>query len=204
MGHNRSNLNRKLIKSVFDQMVMDEKTRDGILRYNKVLNETDVWPLHITRVVCEAAGLIRRRKNRFQLLKEAKRLLADSYAGELYYRLFCAHFSEFNLSYLDGLPDLYSVQQTIVYTLYRLSKMADTFIALDELAGGLFLPGVMQEIQMQFPPYARLNWLLESRIIRPLRDFGLLECTYKQSNLYTRIDELRKTKLFDRFISFEF
>ena len=198
------NLNRKLIKSVFDRLVMDEKTRDGILRYNKVLNETDVWPLHITRVVCEAAGLIRRRKNRFHLSKEAKRLLADQNVGQLYYRLFGAHFSEFNLSYLDGLPDLYSVQQTIVYTLYRFAKMAGTFTPLDEFAGGLFLPVVMQEIRTQFPSHARLDWLLESRIVRPLRDFGLLECTYKQTKSYARIDEVRKGTLFDEFITFEF
>ena len=169
---------------------MDEKTRDGILRYNKVLNETDVWPLHITRVVCEAAGMIRRRKNRFQLAKDAKGLLADSHAGELYYRLFWAYFTKFNLSYLDGLPDLHSVQQTIVYTLYKLSRMADTFTPLDQLADALFLPAVIQEIHTQFPQHARLHWLLESRIARPLRDFALLECTYEQTNVYTQVHEV--------------
>jgi len=49
----KRNLNRKVVQAVFDSLVLDSETRADILRFNKVINEDDVMPLNVVRIVCE-------------------------------------------------------------------------------------------------------------------------------------------------------
>lgn len=52
------NLNRSFVKLVFDRLLMSDDHRRSILDFNKVINEQDVWALHIARVICQSAGLV--------------------------------------------------------------------------------------------------------------------------------------------------
>ncbi|MCJ7483969.1 MAG: hypothetical protein MUO31_13505, partial [Thermodesulfovibrionales bacterium] len=70
----RGNLNRKFVKLVFDKLIIEEGKKETILKYNKVINETDVFPLHTIRIVCESAGLIHKRKNKFLVQKKYQEL----------------------------------------------------------------------------------------------------------------------------------
>ena len=122
----KGNLNRKIVKIVFDKLIIDEDDREFTLKYNKVLNETNVFPLHIIRTVCESADLVFRSRNRFLVSEELQHLLSEQRAGELYYLLFDSFFRKFNLGCLDRLAELGSIQQTIAYSIYRLGEIADS------------------------------------------------------------------------------
>lgn len=198
----KRNLNRKVVEAVFDRLVLDSETRADILRFNKVINEPDVMPLHVVRIVCEEAKLIQYRKKKFLVSSRGKELLPDEKAGQLYYELFNSYFKKFNMGYVDRLPAFDCVQNTIVYSFYRLSRIADEFFDMEELFYEIFLPAVRSEIRKKLPPVLEVKWLIQSRIVGPLTDFGLLECRYKVEG-YREIGAVRKTELFDRFMRWE-
>ena len=196
----KRNLNRKFVQKVFDRLVLDAETKADILRFNKVINEEDVMPLHIVRIVCEDTKLIQCRKKKFLVTSKGRELVSEEKAGELYYELFDSYFRKFNIAYVDRLPDLDSVQGTIGYSFYRLSQVADNFRKIGELFDEIFLSSVKKEIRKALPPLIEAEWLVESRIVSPLEKFGLLECRYKHSKVYRELEKVRKTELFDRFI----
>ena len=72
----KGNLNRKIVKIIFDKLILPEDYKRFTLKYNKVINEEDVFPLHIIRTVCESAGLIFQTKNRFLFLINKQHLLS--------------------------------------------------------------------------------------------------------------------------------
>jgi hypothetical protein len=198
------NLNRSFVKLVFDKLLMSDDHRRSILEFNKVINEQDVWALHIARVVCQAAGLVHQRKNKFLVPKKHYVLLSDERAGELYALFFKAYFTEFNLAYGDRLPTLACIQHTIPYSVYRLGRIADRYRGIEELAGEILLPAVEKEVQGAISSsFLKMEWILGKRIIEPLEKFRLLECKRKQLKGYSEIEAVRKTALFDRFIRCE-
>lgn len=196
----KRNLNRKFVKAVFDRLILDAETKADILRFNKVINEADVMPLNVVRIVCEEAKLIQCRKKKFLLTTKGKELLSEERTGELYYLLFSSYFTKFNTGYVDRLPTLDCVQHTIGYSLCRLSQIADRFVYMEELFDEIFLPPVKDEIRKGYPAILKLEWLIQSRIVGPLRKFGLLECRYKGDR---EIEAVRKTELFDKFMKVE-
>ena len=72
---------------MFEEMELDAKDRISTIRCNKVLNEEDVFSLHIIKIVCEIGKLINGRSKRFLVSGKYKNLLADEKAGELYFRV---------------------------------------------------------------------------------------------------------------------
>jgi len=79
------NFNRKFVESMVDTF-LDEEERETVLRVCKVLNETDVWPLHEAKIVAKLAGFISLYKGTFGITKKALPLLHDLKAGELFVR----------------------------------------------------------------------------------------------------------------------
>ena len=197
------NLNRKFVKLIFDRLIIPEDQKKFTLEYNKVINETDVFPLHIVRVVCQAAGLIHKRKNKFLVPRKHYSLLADEKAGELFHMLFHSYFRKFNVGYLDRLAELDCIQHTIAYSIYRLGEIADSYRSVKELSSKILLPSVLTEVRGEISKYVKVEWILRSRIFEPLKNFGLVECEYKQFKGYSLVDAVRKTELFDRFIRCE-
>ena len=200
----KGNLNRKIVKVLFDKLIIDEDDRRFTLEYNKVLNEMDVLPLHIAKVVCEAVGLIHKQKNKFLVVKKYQSLVSEGKAGELYHLLFTGYFTKFNIGYLDRLFELECIQQTIAYSIFRLGEIADSWVGIDKLVKELFLPAVKKEIRAEIAERVGIEWTLYSRIIRPLEGFGLVECKYgKQNWRRSDVKKLKKTRLFDRFVGRE-
>ena len=114
----KGNLARRFVGEMLESLELEEGHKDEVLRYNKVVNEDDLWPLHVLRLVCEAAKLVRKYKKRLVATKLGLALLAEEKAGQLCVRLFDAHFTEFSLAYLDRLPDEYgTVQDFFPYAL---------------------------------------------------------------------------------------
>ena len=95
-------------------------------RYGDINRETDYFELHVTRVVAELAGLIRKHKGRFILSRECRTLLEQGGSKAIYPRLLRAYVQRFNWAYGDGYAELPFVQQSFVFTLYLLHRFGAT------------------------------------------------------------------------------
>ncbi len=199
----RGNLNRKFVKLIFDKLIIEEDQKESILKYNKVINEPDVSPLHTIRIVCESAGLIHKRKNKFLVQKKYQDLLSDERAGELYALLFNSYFTKFNIGHVDRLPELDFLQHTVAYSIYRLGEIADSYRRVEGLTEEILLPAVLKKVRDEISEHVFIEWIIGSRIIEPLIDFGLIEGRYKQFKGYSALEKVRKAELFDRFIRCE-
>lgn len=197
------NLNRKSTKMLLDNFAISEEERKDTLRFNKVINEKDALAVHITRIICELAGLVKIRKGAFRITKLGQDLLAEDEAGKLFALLFLAYFREFNLGYVDGCPELPAIQDTIGYSLYVASKM-DKWTEMESASEIVFLPALMKDISVN--SYVNQALILaKKRLVIPLEAFGLMECEIGETLpfYWKDITRIRKTKLFDRFIHFE-
>lgn len=199
----KGNLSRAFVLAMYERMRFSDHQNEW-RRYVKVTKEDDVRPLHILRVVLTVGGLIRKYRGRFVTTKRGAALAAESSAGALQAHLFRTFFGTFNLGYLGAYDDPY-LQSTVAYTLYMLRQMDDGWFAPEDVRriGHLGLSFMAETDQTE---ERRREWSFESRIIRPLEEFGLLEtrvCAPPEAPQWERKFEVRKTSLFDAFIGFD-
>ena len=64
--------------------------------FGGINREDDFLDLHVTRLVAELAGLIRKYKGRFILSRDCRRLLAGGGPASIYPRMFRAYIPQFN------------------------------------------------------------------------------------------------------------
>ena len=202
----KGNLSRAFVARMLDVFELPPGELDAIRRYNKVVNEHDVWELHLARVICQGGGLLRKAKKRFAVTRKAKGMLGEDRAGALYGHLFEATFRKFNLSYLSRLPDAPGVQATAPYALYRIGRLpAGKVYEIDELVDVVFLPAVLEEIAAvsDYPEAPR--WLLEGCLFRPLDRLGLVEILPEEGKTHAKSlrHRVRKLPLFDAFLRFD-
>jgi len=200
----KGNLNRRFVRLMTEKMQWPAGDLEELQSVCKVLNEQDVFALHIVRVICACASLIVRWKTKFLVTKKAKDLLAEGKAGQLFTLLFKTYMRKFNLAYLDRLPPCHCLQATIAYSLYRLAALTSEWRSIDSLVPNILLPKVRQDITKELPSLVEPEWLIRARIIRPLEDFGLLECAYQDRDipLIRMPNKVKKTDLFDKFLAF--
>ncbi len=200
----KGNLNRKFVEEMVNAMDWPAGFVDDLWKYNKVLNELDVGPVHVLRLVLTMAGLLRRTKGIFKTTNRGKELLKEERAGELYGLLFSTYFRKLNLSYMSFGPEAPAVQHTIAFSLYMLSKHADDWIKLETLAPFLLLPAARGQLYQpgRSDTGIYFNSLVCYRVIQPLESFGLLELREFGKPGIPQNFEVRKTGLFDKFIRF--
>lgn len=196
----KGNLNRAFVKVIFEEMELDEKDRISIKEYNKVINEEDVFPLHIIKIICELAGLINKRAKKIIVTEKYKNLLSDEKAGHLYYLLFETYFKKFNLGYQDRFPKLYCIQETFDFTLHRIGQVCDDYQTMKKLFDKIFLRKVKKEMRKTRTMMSGTEHLLEVRLIRPLVKFGLLDVIKKKEGHFSRVEKVKKSELFGRFV----
>jgi hypothetical protein len=198
------NLNRAFVWRMFGLMALHNEYRESFRHHYKALNEQELNPLHLPRVVCECGKLIAKRNKRFTVTRRGCDLLPDDQAGALYRQLFIAHFRQFNLGYRYPVRDVPGIQQTMAVILWRLSCVARDWTPVLGLAKQvLILPVYDQLLAARVSEYDTDAWILAGYAINPLLDFGLIEkqkagdwpgCDDK--------DHIRVTALFRRFITF--
>ena len=113
---------REAALAYWGEKVYGEKTRFGGIN-----REEDFSDLHITRLVAELAGLIRKYKGRFILSRNCRELLSERGLTALYPRLFTAYVEQFNWSYRDRYPELRFIQTAFPFALYLLMRFGDTW-----------------------------------------------------------------------------
>ncbi len=194
------NLTRRTLASLLDRIPgMD--VRDPVGRRSGVVNERDIHLVHLPRIVLGLAALLVRRKG-FHITRRGRALLADPRAGELFAALFRTFFRSLNLAYLDHGPPQPSFQHTIAFSIFQVGRHAGDWMSAERLAERGVLRGVLEPTELRLPDSAR--WLFSTRLLYPLRDFGLLEHRLVGDGPeWERTSEFRKMPLFDRFLRFE-
>jgi hypothetical protein len=99
-----------------------EETYRHNTRLGGINKEEDFLDLHVTRLVAELAGLIRKYKGKFILSRDCRALLAEDCRPGLFPRLFRAYVEEFNWGYWDRYPDIHFIQRSFLFTLYLLNR----------------------------------------------------------------------------------
>jgi hypothetical protein len=116
-GNLPRNFCREAALSYWGDVAHGEKTR-----YGNINKEEDFFDLHVTRIVAEVAGLIRKYQGKFILSRECRRLLGESGMSYIYPRLFRTYVEKFNWGYWDGYPELGLIQQSFLFSLYLLHR----------------------------------------------------------------------------------
>lgn len=200
----KGNLPRSLVADLME-VVGDESERRATRRVNKVINEQDYFSLHLARIFCEVAGLLRRVKGRFLVPKKFDDLLHEEAAGRLYRTLFVAFFRKFNLAYLVPWgPELPAVQTCAAYTLYRLGFAAREWRALTDLYPEILLPPVRAEIEQAVAglPYHEPEDIATRLLIHPLIEWNLLEAQTEKTEYHSEPVAVRIAPLYDAFFQF--
>jgi hypothetical protein len=197
-------LNRKFVAQMFEQFRLSAPHRESMVKVCKVINEQDLWPLHLVRIVSECGGLVARRKKQFRVTGSGRRLLSDSQAGGLFRKLFLTYFRKFDLHYDFFLRDVPGIQQTLAVTLWRLDTVARDWMPVRGLALDILLPGVLVQLHRAMTTqYDKEEWILSGYVLKPLLDLGLIE--KQHTGDWSGIgdeDRIRVTGLWRKFISF--
>jgi hypothetical protein len=202
----KGNLTRAFVAHMLEVLTLPSDYLVMIRKVCKVINESDVWALHIARAVCQVGRLVRKYKKRFVLTRKARELLQEDRAGALYFHLFDTMFRGFNLAYLTRVDKVPGIQETIPYELYRIGQLP---LGQDHDIEGLvpmvFMPAVREEIALYSSRVDSPQWLLKSFLLRPLESFGLVKVVARKPKPpdIDLMNQVRRLPLFDAFIRFE-
>ncbi|MGH7629097.1 MAG: hypothetical protein ACREOF_06850 [Gemmatimonadales bacterium] len=197
------NLTRRSVSQLVDRIRGADEVRAVLRGPGGVLNEPDIHLLHIPRLVLGLAGLLARRKG-FRITSRGRALLDERRTGELFAELFRTYFRTLNLAYLDRGPEQPGFQRTVAFSIVQLGRHAADWTTAERLAGAVFLPGALDPTDAHYGPHTA-PWLLATRLLHPLREFGLLERRLRGDGPeWQRVAEFRKVPLFDRFLRFDF
>lgn len=200
----KGNLPRTFVTEFHGRMHRSEgEQEEASFMEPRVRNEEDLFPLHVMRLLLEIAGLVKRRRGVFSLTQRGARLAGDERAGELLAILVRTQFRRLNLAYLDRAAPGPEFQRTIGYTLYQFGRTGDQWRSADALTADVVLPAVRRAIPAN-PYYDALALVLETRFLRPLAAFGLVEerSLPREPGAFISRREYRKSPLFDRAVSF--
>ena len=175
---------------------------------HKAINEADVWGLHVlrvVRVVLHVAGPLRRRKGRFKVTRDGRRLVKEPNVSALLAHVFRAYFREFNLSYLDRDAEATELQYVVPLLLWRIGAEARDWVDSEALAEQV-LPDSLRT-DPEDPPMISNGGVsrCQRRVVEPLVRFGLLDERALSANTekwWRRRVEVRIAPLVDQFLTF--
>lgn len=198
------NLSRAFVTRMIGQMRWEGDSPFERGSRSRALSETDVWPLHISRLVAVLAGLIVRRKG-FRISARGKMLLRDDRAGELFAAIFDAYYGKLNLGYTDRLHEQPRLQRDIAFSFWIVLGMAGDWVSVRELSRRVWRPEMTTPSDVERPVwFDEAAWRVSAWLVRPLEGFGLLEVREAPGErpFAERVD-VRKTPLFDKFLRFQ-
>jgi hypothetical protein len=195
-------LSRADTRALFDALVWPDYEKADVLAANKVLNEADVMPVETTRLIAQAAKIFRRRERKLLLTKVGQDLTTEDQCLDLFRRLFALVFWGLDLGSLDRVPIDRWPQDHVGLVLWCLSAAARDWSSVGDLLPVCTVLDAAAEATA--PDF--LAFAFESRILRPLTWFGLLETRRvgePGSFAWRYVREYRTASLFDRALAFE-
>lgn len=189
-------LSRADVAALFDEMDWNIYERALIRSVNKVLDETNVTPIHAARRVAQNAGLLRRRGNLLYATKKAQQM-GNS---ELFAAVFESMFWRTDLSELDGVAIRGWPQDHVGVTLWSISISADGWIEPEALMKLVTLRPLLERSKS-----SHLLGAFVLRILRPLVWLGMIEADHGGALLPRSLQSspIRKSRGFDRSIHFD-
>jgi hypothetical protein len=165
-----------------------------LTEYSKVVNETDLQPVHFIRLVAQGAGLLRKLHGRLEVTQRGRAMAAPERQPELLALLVRTALWKVNLAYFDRAGLGPWPQSMIGLVLWGLSVAAADWQPRDKLTRLCAIPvdGVL-DVYPVLPDYA-----FEWRALKPLEWLGLLQ--RQEADL---IQVYRKSALFDRLLRFD-
>jgi hypothetical protein len=176
-------------------------TKPMRFRLHKVINEPDFLPLHIVRMVAEAANLVRVHRGKLVATPLGKSMLSDAWRGCLPAILFHLVFWHMDLGYFGrGLLGSWPRGDAGV-VLWSLSICAYDWQTSEKLTRLCTIP----EPAMFSGTWDRTPYAMEARILRPPLWFGLLEHRSEKmpGDRFGKHHFYRKAALFDRLLAFD-
>ncbi|HTP67001.1 MAG TPA: hypothetical protein VMJ66_16530, partial [Geobacteraceae bacterium] len=187
---------------------LGEEGYEEYIRYGGINSETDFSELHVTRLVSETAGLVRKYKGKFITSRECRKILAESGMPGIYPRLFRAFVGEYNWGYQDRYPDFQIIQQSFLFTLYLLQRYGN-----DWRPGAFYSDCFLRAFPMVLAEAGQPSFMTPEDIVgrcfslRSLERFaeflGLAEIERDPSKRFTADFRLRKLSLLDQVIRFQ-
>lgn len=194
---------RSFVATAMDRMERGDRLYELARTYKDVMNEMDYFPLHLQRIILRMAGLIKLHGGKFSLTQLGRSHLKEERAGELYALLFRTYFRRFNLAYLDAYEQNAALQQTIAMTFYRLRRAGRSWKTPAALAEEMLMEEALDQ-PLDFRGKNEAYGQFESRVLRPLEEFGLVEKRDEEGpNEFLPSHTYRTSKLFGRFIRFD-
>lgn len=200
----KKSLNRESVRLLLDSGCFPEVDTAQLLRFSKIINEMDVRPLHMVHLLLLEIGLVRHYKGKLAITKTGRRALEDDGAAMLQCVIFQTLFQEFDLGYLDTLPDYPGVQATIAFILYAIQQSAQEPIAVGDLMARAYMPAVASEFsEGPYPRHALVAFF--TRVLNPLENFGLVQVVSSGEKRERKMDQdqVQVTPLFNAMIHFD-
>ena len=178
-------------------------------RYGDINKELDFFDLHVTRVVAELAGLVRKYKGRFILSRNCRRLLAQEGLSAVYPRLLRVGAGDFNWAYRDGYAELPFIQQAFLFALYLLSRFGNewrpsTFYEDCFLRAFPMLAEEVESYSVRVSPEQKVCSCFTLRaLVNFAGFFGLAAVEQVESDQsFVRQYQLKKSPLLDKAVQF--
>lgn len=201
------NLNRKWVQRLIWALAAAENAEMPDENDFANITEQRCPPVHYLRILLEMGGMVRVHKGKLVVTKLGKRCLDPAHAGELQAGMFLAMVRKFNLAYYDGAPEYEGVQGTYAYILYALGEVAREPVKDQVVSSAVYLPDVAEEFAV-FEHFSHAHLVLFTRVLRPLRDFGMVSLTPvdkddEDSSSIRQEYLVQTTPLFYRMIHFD-
>jgi len=192
------NLSRAVVAEMFGLMEWPDLDKEGAFQFHKVINEPDFLPAHFVRALLQGAKLVRTRRGTLVPSRLGKEMLVQGRHGALQALLFHIALWHLNLSYFDRNPIDAWPQNDVGVVLWSLSASANDWLHPGKLTRLCTVPvaGVLESA------WDLGSFAMESRILRPLTWFGLLETRWAGKAGLGEPRLYRKTPLFGRFLKF--
>jgi hypothetical protein len=195
------NLSRALVAEMCKLIEWPDYNQADAFRFNKVINEPDFLPLHVVRLLAQAATLVRAQRGKLVATPLGKSMLSDARQGSLQAILFHLAFWHMDLGYFGrGLLGSWP-QADAGVVLWSLSVCNSDWQTSEKLTRLCTIP----EPAMFSGTWDRTPYATEARILRPLLWFGLLEHRSEkiQGSRFGAQHFYRKVPLFDRLLRFD-
>jgi hypothetical protein len=195
------NLSRAVVAEMCKLIEWPGYDQADAFRFHKVINEPDFLPLHIVRLLAEAAQLVRTHRGKLVVTPLGKSMPSEARQGSLQAILFHLAFWHMDLGYFGrGLLGSWP-QADIGIVLWSLSVSAGDWQTSEKLTRLCTIP----EPTILSGTWDRSAYAMEARILRPLLWFGLLEYRSEKigNSRFEARHYYRKAALFDRLLAFD-
>lgn len=202
------NLPRKLTREVAREYLGEWGYREET-EFGELNKETDFEPLHITRVISELSGLVRKYRKRFILGRDCRKLIAEGRWDAVYLKLFRTYVEVFNWDYLQFREAPHIVRDSFLFSLFLLHLYGGETrkqIFYEDLFMTAF-PRALIEVQPR--PYETAEDTLRFAYTRSVlidfcSFFGLIKAQPRAADRVLGMDYLiRKLPLLDEVVRFQ-